>query len=311
MTLNRYCPVCDEQRAKVLFRPAASPGPVSRCRNCGMVYIACIEDDHSSILDGAITYDQENSKLITSSNLDDIKDLWEYQFLPAKEAEWPALRQNANDALQRIELHVNRPVTEGKILDFGSGWGFFLAAARERSWLTYGLEPLAACSIYSRAKFGLNVITDTLREATFPSDFFDAITSFQVFEHLPYPNQDIQVLHKSLRKDGIILIEVPNFETWTMRLLKSGHRHFVQDHLNFFSRETLSQFLANHGFQVVDSYYPKRWMSSRHLLGFWFSKYLPAFVANNLRNRSRDSILRDITFGINLGDIVAVIAKKI
>jgi SAM-dependent methyltransferase len=122
---------------------------------------------------------------------------------------------------------------------------FFLAVAKDRGWFAYGLEPLPVCSVYARSKFKLNIVTDTLHEDTFPLEYFDAIASFQVFEHLPYPNRDIQILHKILRRDGLILIEVPNFDTWTMHLMKSRHRHFVPDHINFFSRKTLVQFLTN------------------------------------------------------------------
>jgi SAM-dependent methyltransferase len=309
--LNRHCPVCNQQQAKFLFLPSASPGPVSKCLNCGMVYIANIEDDHGLIFDGPVIYSHTKPDITTSSNLNDIKALWEYNALPGKEAEWPALRQNANDALQRIEFHSRRPAAERRILDFGSGWGFFLAVARERGWLPFGLEPLPACAVYARAKFALNVITDTLRDDTYPSDYFDAVASFQVFEHLPHPDQDIQILYRILRPDGIILIEVPNFDTWTMRLMKSRHRHFAQDHLNFFSRETLTQFLTSNHFKVVDSYFPKRRMSIRHLFNFWLPKYLPAFIVDILGRAFQNTVLWETTLGINLGDIVAIIARKI
>jgi len=185
MASVRSCPICGQQHTRVLFWPRASPGPVSQCLSCGMVYIANIEDSHALIFDGPVTYGQTDPKILTSSNLDDVRDSWEFKLLPDKEVEWPAMRQNAIDALQRIERHVNSSFNERKILDFGSGWGFFLAVAKERGWIPYGLEPLPASAVYARATFGLNITTDTLREDTFPPDFFDAITSFQVFEHLP------------------------------------------------------------------------------------------------------------------------------
>jgi 2-polyprenyl-3-methyl-5-hydroxy-6-metoxy-1,4-benzoquinol methylase len=144
------------------------------------------------------------------------------------------LRRNASDVLGIIEKYVDNTSKDRNILDFGSGWGFFLAVAKEKGWNAFGLEPLPAASVYARARFGLNVVTDTLRENSFSPEFFDVVTSFQVFEHLPNPGQDIRNIHEILRKNGIVLIEVPNFETWTMQIMKSKHRHFVQDHLNFF-----------------------------------------------------------------------------
>jgi 2-polyprenyl-3-methyl-5-hydroxy-6-metoxy-1,4-benzoquinol methylase len=275
-----------------------------------MVYIAIIEDNHALIFDGPVTHGQTGPKILTSSNLDDVRESWEFKLLPDKEVEWPALQQNAIDAIRRIELHHNKPRTERRILDFGSGWGFFLAVAKERGWTTYGLEPLPASAVYARSTFGLNITTDTLHENTFPPNFFDVITSFQVFEHLPYPKEDVQHLYKTLRQDGMVLIEVPNFETWTMRIMKSQHRHFVQDHLNFFSIETLGQLLANTGFRVIDHYHPTRRMSVRHLIKHWFRRYLPTSMADALQNSLQKTSLWGRTIGLNIGDIITVIAHK-
>jgi 2-polyprenyl-3-methyl-5-hydroxy-6-metoxy-1,4-benzoquinol methylase len=243
--------------------------------------------------------------------LDDVSDSWEFEILPDKEIERPALRENAINALRRIELHINKPIAERRILDYGSGWGFFLAVAKECGWTTYGLEPLPASAVYARATFGLNIVTDTLRANTYPINFFDVITSFQVFEHLPYPKMDIRNLHKMLRQDGIILIELPNIETWTLPIMKSRHRHFVQDHLNFFSINTLSQLLVSNGFSVIDFYHPTRYMSVRHLTRRWFRQYMPASLANFLQSSLQKTNLWEKTIGMNIGDIITVIGRKV
>lgn len=275
-----------------------------------MAYIAHIEDPHGLIFDGPVLYNQTDSEILSSSNLEHVKDAWEFQYLPSTEMEWPALRENAIDALQRIESQIKKPLQERSILDFGSGWGFFLAVAKERSWKTCGLEPLAGSAVYARAKFGLDIITDTLREGLFPPVSFDAITSFQVFEHLPYPERDIQILYKALRPGGIILIEVPNFDTWTMRVMKARHRHFTHDHLNFFSGRTLGRFLENNGLRVTGTYHPTRRMSIRYLFTRWISPSLPASMAGSVQSLLQRSGLWNRTIRITVGDIIAVIARK-
>jgi SAM-dependent methyltransferase len=275
-----------------------------------MVYIACIEDDHALIFDGPVVCGQSDLSILTSCNLEDAREAWEFQFLPDREAEWPALRENAIDALQHIETWINKPFHERSILDFGSGWGFFLAVAKERNWKTYGLEPLPGSAVYARAKFGLDIITNTLREGLFPPESFDAITSFQVFEHLPFPERDIQSLYKVLRPGGILLIEVPNFETWTMPIMKGRHRHFTQDHLNFFSYRTLGEFLEKNGLQVVDQYHPTRCMSIHHMFKGWILKSLPASKTGTVQNLLQRTRISEQTIKINIGDIITVIARK-
>lgn len=308
MVSVRTCPVCGRKSTSVLFRPKASPGPVMRCMNCGMVYISSIEDSHALIFDGPVG--QPDSKILTSCNLDDVSGSWELKLLPRMELERTALQRNAMDALDRIERHIEMSGHERRILDFGSGFGFFLGFAKERGWTTYGLEPLPASAVYARATFGLNVVTDTLREDTFPPGFFKVITSFQVFEHLPFPREDLQHLYNMLQQGGLVLIEVPNFDTWTMQVMRSRHRHFVQDHLNFFSISTLSQLLVDCGFRVIDYYHPTRRMSVRHFVNIWCRKYFPAVMVDSLRNLLQRTRLWEQTFGININDIITVIGRK-
>jgi SAM-dependent methyltransferase len=276
-----------------------------------MVYVQYVEDSHMLTFDGPVTFGEVDPKILTSSNLGDVEDSWELKMLPDKEIEWPAYRRNAIDALQRIERYTIKTHADHRILDFGSAWGFFLSVAKERGWVTFGLEPLPATAVYARATFDLNIVTDTLRVDTFPTDFFDVITAFQVFEHLPYPREDLQNLHSTLQRDGIIFIEIPDFDTWSLRIMKSRHRHFVRDHINFFSGETLGKLLAICGFQVIDQYHPTRHMSFRHLVKYWFRRYLPKIVADGIQSSIQRTGLWEQAIGINIRDITTIIARKL
>jgi 2-polyprenyl-3-methyl-5-hydroxy-6-metoxy-1,4-benzoquinol methylase len=274
-----------------------------------MVYVAQIAKRDALIFDGAVDYGYD-SAVLTSSNLEDVKDSWEMKgFLSGKEAEFPALRRNAQAFLHKIDQHFTFNNVKPKILDFGSGWGFFLSEAKTQGWESHGLEPLPASSVYARAKFGLSITTDTLREGLYPLSFFDVITAFQVFEHLPYPQHDLHVLHGILKPRGLLLIEVPDIDTWTMKFMKEKHRHFVADHLNFFSAKTLSDFLNTNGFKVLESWHPSRYMSVRHLVHYWVRRFAPGLVSPAQRI-SRFLGLWESTISINLGDIVAVLARK-
>ena len=309
MVLVRPCPVCDHDSTRALFRPNASPGQVVKCVNCGMVYISRIEDSHALIFDGPVG--QPEPKILTSSDITEVSDSWEFKLLPNKQLEQTALRLDAIDTLHRIGYHLENPYNRRTILDFGSGWGFFLSFAKEHGWTTFGLEPLPASAVYARATFGLNIKTDTLRDNSYPPDFFDVITSFQVFEHLPFPKKDIQHLYNMLKQNGLLLIEVPNIKTWSVRMMKSRHRHFVQDHINFFSIDTLSQVLVDNGFKIIDQYHPKRRMSVRYLTKIWFKRYLPAFIGEALQNSLQSTSLWQKNIGLTIGDIISVIGRKV
>jgi len=273
-----------------------------------MVYISAIEDARALIFDGPST-DAQHEKLLRSRDLRDVADCWEMGLLPSKEAEWPALRENAIEHLQRLETYLTND--QRRILDFGCGWGFFLAAAKARGWQAHGLEPLPGHAVYARAKFDVDVVTDTLRDTSFAPEMFDAVTAFQVFEHIPDPSGDVQRLHRILKPGGVVLIEVPNIDTWSVGMLKDKHRHFVQDHLNFFSAHTLSNLLERNGFSVLTSYKPTRRMSYRHLTTIWGQRVLPNGLAHAAQRGVQALGLWEKSIHVNLGDIVAVLARKV
>lgn len=172
-------------------------------------------------------------------------------------------------------------------------------------WDCYGIEPLVMPSIYARGKHGLNVITDTLHDDTFPPEFFDVITSFQVFEHLIRPDDEIHRIRHILKRRGLVVVEVPIIDTYVGNLLGSRNRHFVEDHVSFFSVHTLCQLLQNAGFTIINIEYPARYMSLRHLIG-WLGKYGKMFRSFlNMPERVLNKRLY-----VNIRDIVCVFAQK-
>lgn len=303
MPLSRTnCPLCESPAAAFMFRPVRSPGPVVRCRNCGLAYISPIEDGRA-IITAALA--EKDSAIRTSTDPGLLSNCWETAELLEKRAERPALHRNAMAVLRRLERHVPSP---GRILDFGCGWGFFLATARERGWEPYGLEPLPGHAIHARAMTGGMVINDVLRDNTFPAAFFDVVTAFQVFEHLPDPVGDLLRLRRFLKPGGVIVIEVPNIATWSVTLLGKYHRHFTPDHLTFFSSHTLRAFLRKAGFQVRDVYHPTRWMTLYHLVAHWGCRML-----GMRRTAGRPALrpwLHRVIVPLNMGDIICAIAQK-
>lgn len=276
------------------------------CRQCGLVYVSPRPRAEALIFDGPNLGGQP-ATLLDSRNLADIEECWEMPLLRRKEDEYPAMRLNHADVLDLLSTWARPP---GRLLDFGCGGGFFLGSAKECGWEAYGLEPLAGHAVYARGRFGAQVVTDTLREDTFPPCFFDVITAFQVFEHLPDPVGNLSKLCRFLKPGGAILVEVPNIATWSVRLLRGRHRHFVLDHLYFFSAATLTRLFEQHGIGVVKTYYPDRRMSLRHLLVDWGGRYLPApLVRVGARAAKRVGILEK-TVSVNVGDIVAVVGRK-
>jgi len=283
-----------------------SPGPVVKCKNCGFFFINPIFNDRAIIREGSVLYNQPH-EFLESNDLDYLEECWEKPHIYKFEAEYQSLIINHLDAISHINKYKNEP---GRLLDFGCGGGFFLGTAKEKGWEIFGLEPLPGHAIYARVKFGANVITDTLRWDTFEKNFFDIVTAFQVFEHLSHPTLELEKIASFLKPGGIVLIEVPNIDSWSVRLLGHRHRHFVMDHLNFFSPFTLTRLFNNVGLEILEIYNPSRRMSINYFLKTWGRRIFPNKINQLFYSIAQALRLTNQTISINLGDIIIIIGRK-
>ena len=79
------------------------------------------------------------------------------------------------------------------------------------------------------------------------------ITLFDVLEHLTNPADIINKIYNLLNKDGITSIYVPNYDS-ASRMLMGKEAHFIwpTHHLNYFNIDTLSNFLEERNFEVLE-----------------------------------------------------------
>ncbi|MBI5210209.1 MAG: class I SAM-dependent methyltransferase [Elusimicrobia bacterium] len=156
-----------------------------------------------------------------------------------------------------------------KLLDVGCGAGQFLAAARERGFEAVGLDTNAEALEAARAKGVTDVFRGTLAEfrRSHPGASFDAVTLFDVLEHVDDPNELIGLAAGLLAPGGVVAITVPNARRPTL----FGRDAFDQPphHLTRWDAEALTAFLARHGLSVrrLDAAGLPTWDFSRHFIG--------------------------------------------
>jgi SAM-dependent methyltransferase len=270
-----------------------------------LVYVNPREDQHALIYEGPVLGDYDPEMLI-SSDVQDIEICWEKLLIEAHIRRAREKRANAQSALQKIEIFLPPP---GRLLDVGCFCGIFMEVAAEQGWEVQGVEPLVGPSIYARGALRLDVITDTLRTDSFPPESFDVVTAFQVFEHLPDPASELVKIRSFLKPGGLVVIEVPNVDNIGVKCLGKRHRHFVQDHLYFFSPTTLSLLLDGNGFDPLYSYYPARLMSVDSAMG-WVGRITGQAWGKKAQVLVRKLVWADRMLPVNLRDIVCVIGKK-
>ncbi|HAX61177.1 MAG TPA: hypothetical protein DCX95_01260 [Elusimicrobia bacterium] len=145
----------------------------------------------------------------------------------------------------------------GKILDLGCSTGFYLTRLKELGWETFGVEINPDAAQWGKEKLKLNIFNGTLESAKFPSDYFDAITLWHTLEHVPYPMNTLKEIYRILKKDGIIIVGVPNVDTIERKIFgKWWWAWEVPRHFYHYSPETLSNFLKKNNFNVMKIEFP-------------------------------------------------------
>ncbi len=163
-----------------------------------------------------------------------------------------------------------------RLLDIGSGPGYFLEAGRDRKWDVLGFEPSPVAAEYTR-KRGLNVVNDyfTLANAK-DRGKFDVVSLNLVLEHLPDPRNLIAEVKQVLNPGGILFVTSPNdFSPYQMVLWKNaGFAPWwivPKHHLNYFDVQSIQEFYRRSGFDVlhVEASYPMEQflLSGRNYVG--------------------------------------------
>lgn len=179
-----------------------------------------------------------------------LRELYSQMDVKAYESETKGRIRTARRHLKILQRYANRP---GQILDIGCASGRFLAECNSAGWTVAGLEP--SQSLFEKARKLLpasaRILPITLQEADFPESAFDAVTMWDVMEHVPDPAGFLRKAVSLLRPDGVLLANVPNLDSWQARLLGKSWPLLLPEHLNYFNRESLRECGARSGARLI------------------------------------------------------------
>lgn len=176
---------------------------------------------------------------------------WDYQFAhrgPSKRH----LMRGRREALSRLALLATALHPGARILDFGSGAGSFLGAAKEAGHDVLGVEPGGDYAAYAKKTFGVGVVQEPWEEIVHPLGTFDVITAVEVLEHLRKPIEALRWLAGRLAPDGVIYVTVPN----ALPNGKETFRRFHFAHLHNFTPMTLEWAAQTAGLELDPRFTP-------------------------------------------------------
>lgn len=238
----KLCPLCDQK-----WQPYIEKW-LFRCRACGL--------QHS----------------ILKHDLDHKKNLDEYARIDALHE---LRKNNFNKVLRLLESILGK--SRGRLLDVGSGHGWFLKQAKDKGYEVLGVEPdseMTKFTLDSGLPVRLGIFPDALKE----NENFDIITFNDVFEHLPNVEQALQDVRRHLSPRGLLMINLPSSSGFIFQiasiLAKLGfpgglnrmwQMGLPSPHLWYFNRKQLATLAHQQGFRLLKS----ETLNTISLYGLW------------------------------------------
>jgi 2-polyprenyl-3-methyl-5-hydroxy-6-metoxy-1,4-benzoquinol methylase len=225
---QRACPTCGAHSEKKEL--AKDHMSVVRCGVCNLVYVnPTFDEDHYQSVYASAEYQEIVRDLGISSH--------EYR-----------VRRFGVERVGIMEKHLqprNRQAV--RYLDVGCSTGFVVEAARDRGWNAAGIDLNPSAIEFGRCR-GLELRAVALEDAGFVPASFDAISLFDVLEHLLAPVRTLRACIDLLAPGGILFLYVPNYDS-ASRLLMGSDAHFIwpTHHLNYYTPATIRDLMSRNG----------------------------------------------------------------
>ena len=127
---------------------------------------------------------------------------------------------------------------------------------KKKGWFVYGSEASPISALSAKKKVGedsvlVNKNLDDLKKIT---GNFDIISLWHVLEHLDEPKKIINFVESKLAVKGLVVVEVPNFNSFQHAINKGNWIHLdCPRHITHCTKTGLSNFFDNKKFKIIKS----------------------------------------------------------
>jgi 2-polyprenyl-3-methyl-5-hydroxy-6-metoxy-1,4-benzoquinol methylase len=139
------------------------------------------------------------------------------------------------------ELRRRTGLETRRVLDVGSGYGFFRVALGEAGFEHDGVELSEFARSVAEKSYGLKTYGGTLQEHWEDWESrYDAVTLFDLIEHVEAPERTLEQIAAVLRPGGVVGVKTPNLDCPEATLFGPHYHSLKREHLSFFSPESLT-----------------------------------------------------------------------
>ncbi len=243
--------------------------------------------EHIELIKPQITTSQEKSEI------NNVNTYHTYHTLQNEEkSEYKSsLSYNLDSRISNIIKYINKYITQGNnILDLGCGDGFISDNLGTKFKVTK-----------VDIKEGNNIVVHNLENAPYPfkDNSFDGIICSEVLEHLFNPLVLINESIRILKKNGIMILTVPNFNS--IDNIITNHQYTLYnlnnqmsiEHIRHYTLDSLTQILNNR-FKILDIV-----GNSPNMNPFFnnMRKTLGKYITDNNEHKTNKQMIIDMIIG--------------
>ena len=176
------------------------------------------------------------------------------QYTPELATEHWLKRLDRRYGLRKRCRVITKHVRCGRLLDVGCATGDFLSEMKlQPGWSVIGLEPNHAAATRAQHAAGVPVVSAVLNEAPFADASFDAITMWDVLEHVHDPLAILDAVARLLRPGGVFVVNHPNTASIDRRLFgRYWLGYELPRHLYLYPGDLLRRLMEERGFIEIE-----------------------------------------------------------
>jgi ubiquinone/menaquinone biosynthesis C-methylase UbiE len=139
----------------------------------------------------------------------------------------------------------------GRLLDFGSGWGDMLIAAREIGYQAEGLDVSRELAMAAMERSLCPVFVGTIQDAAYPAGTFDVINSHFALEYVPDLVGTVREMSRVLAPGGLLRVCAYTWDSLPARLRGTRWWNYAPSRGYVFSAQTFQYLAAQAGLELT------------------------------------------------------------
>ncbi len=172
--------------------------------------------------------------------------------LPYDFASYRSQEKRYMGRVEAIVAHLSRHRSSGRVLDIGGGFGLLSSVLLDKGYTVDTIEPYLTPEYLKNNEKAHIIKLDLDTYLAHSTNTYDLIIMLDVLEHLPDPVHVLHNLKQILNKDGLIILQMPNYKSVMANICKDWSWWMIEDHLFHFSPKSLQLIAKKTNLELVE-----------------------------------------------------------